>query len=85
MPDEERLGSLAMIDALLSSFPSVVLSAELARRFMQGQRLSMGKEGLAPPAEAGRVRVYGEEGRLLLGTAQVREFGVLAPERLVVL
>jgi len=51
MPEEERIGSLAMVDALLSSFPSVALPVEVARRFMQGQRISMGKEGLVPPAE----------------------------------
>jgi tRNA pseudouridine55 synthase len=85
MPEEERIGSLAMIDALLSSFPRVLLPAELARRFMQGQRLSTEKEGISLPTDAGRVRVYRLDDERLLGTAQIREFSVLAPERLVAL
>jgi tRNA pseudouridine55 synthase len=83
MTEEERLGSLAMIDALLSSFPKVELSADLAKRFLHGQRLSAGKEGLTLPAVGGRVRVYRKEDECLLGTAVIQEFGVLAPERLI--
>lgn len=83
MPMEERVGSLAVIDALLSSFPKLVLPAELAGRFMHGQRLSLGKEGIPLPAEQGRIRVYHADGERLLGTGNMQEFGVLAPERLI--
>jgi len=76
------LSLLAPVDALLSSFPAVELTPELAKRFLQGQRLPLGKEpAVAVPAEQGRVRVYAE-GRLL-GTAQLQEFSILAPERLI--
>lgn len=81
VPESERLQLLAPVDELLSSFPMISLSHELSQRFLQGQRLSLGKEGVAIPAAEGRVRVYHEQ--LLLGTAQLREFGVLAPERLI--
>lgn len=79
----ERRALLAPVDTLLSSFPSLILTDELARRFLQGQRLSLGKEGIAIPAEDGRVRVYRQSDNKLLGTGQMKEFGVLAPERLV--
>jgi tRNA pseudouridine55 synthase len=75
------LSLLAPVDALLSSFPAVELTDELAKRFLQGQRLALGKEPVAVPAEQGRVRVYC--GDKLLGTAQLQEFSILAPERLI--
>jgi tRNA pseudouridine55 synthase len=75
------LSLLAPVDALLSSFPSVELTPELAKRFLNGQRLALGKEAVAVPAEPGRVRVYCE-GKLL-GTANLQEYAVLAPERLI--
>ena len=76
------LSLLAPVDALLSSFPMVELTPELAVRFLQGQRLALGKEAaVAVPAELGRVRVY-SEGKLL-GTAQLQEYAILAPERLI--
>jgi tRNA pseudouridine55 synthase len=78
----EPLSLLAPVDALLSSFPAVELTAELAVRFLQGQRLALGKEGaVVVPAELGRVRVY-SEGKLL-GTAQLQQYAILAPERLI--
>jgi tRNA pseudouridine55 synthase len=83
VPETERCKLLAPVDALLSSFPIITLSEELAKRFLQGQRISLGKEGVAIDMEQGRVRVYRESDRKLLGTAQLVEFGVLAPERLV--
>jgi tRNA pseudouridine55 synthase len=82
LADAERMQTLAAVDALLLSFPAVMLTEELATRFLHGQRLSLGKEGIAVPP-AGRVRVYRESDRQLLGTAHCIEFGVLAPERLV--
>jgi tRNA pseudouridine55 synthase len=75
------LTMLAPVDALLSSFPSVQLTDELAKRFLNGQRLALGKEEVVVPAELGRVRVY--HGEALLGTAILQEYAVLAPERLI--
>jgi tRNA pseudouridine55 synthase len=78
----EPLSLLAPVDALLSSFPPVELTPELAVRFLQGQRLALGKEAaVVVPAGHGRVRVYAE-GKLL-GTAQLQEYAILAPERLI--
>jgi tRNA pseudouridine55 synthase len=77
----ERAAALAPVDALLSSFPALALDEELSRRFLHGQRLALaGMDGLP---RAGRVRVYRQDDRRLLGTAQLMEYGVLAPERLV--
>jgi tRNA pseudouridine55 synthase len=75
------LSLLAPVDALLSSFPAVELTDELAKRFLQGQRLALGKEDIALPAEQGRVRVYHDA--KLLGTATLQEYAILAPERLI--
>ncbi|WP_395406193.1 tRNA pseudouridine(55) synthase TruB [Pseudoduganella sp. UC29_106] len=75
---------LAPVDALLSSFPSIILNDDLARRFLHGQRLPLGKEpSVAVPAQyEGRVRVYAADGRLL-GTGLFGEYAILAPERLI--
>ncbi len=81
--EEQRAALLAPVDTLLSSFPALHLRAELAARFLHGQRLSLGKEGVDLPCAAGRVRVYGENDNNLLGTGNIVEFGVLAPERLI--
>ena len=81
--EPERVRELAPVDALLSSFPSVSLPDEVAARFLHGQRISLGKEQIALPAQDGRVRVYHAGGGQLLGTGLMKEFGVLAPERLV--
>jgi tRNA pseudouridine55 synthase len=78
---EDPLSLLAPVDALLSSFPRVDLTPELEKRFLNGQRLALGKEPVAVPAGQGRVRVYAD-GRLL-GTAILQEYAILAPERLV--
>jgi tRNA pseudouridine55 synthase len=78
-PDPRAL--LAPVDALLSSFPRVDLTPELAKRFLNGQRLALGKELVEVPKEQGRVRVY--ESDKLLGTAMLQEYAVLAPERLI--
>ena len=77
----EPLSLLAPVDALLSSFPAVELTFDLAKRFLNGQRLALGKEDVAVPAEQGRVRVYCDS--KLLGTANLQEYAVLAPERLI--
>ncbi len=85
MVDQDRALALAPVDALLSTFPLINLSEPLAERFRQGQRLSLGKEGIASSELEGRVRVYRATDGQLLGTAQIKEFGVLAPERLIAL
>ncbi|WP_288379119.1 tRNA pseudouridine(55) synthase TruB [uncultured Massilia sp.] len=77
----DPLSLLAPVDALLSSFPSIELSPDLAGRFLNGQRLALGKEAVVVPAQLGRVRVYCE-GKLL-GTANLQEYAILAPERLI--
>jgi tRNA pseudouridine55 synthase len=69
---------LQPVDALLSTFPSVQLDTEAARRFLHGQRLPFAFDA----AKGARVRVYGDGGKLL-GVAKA-EHGVLAPERLVI-
>ena len=83
MEEQQRLTLLAPVDALLSSFPQIVLSDELARRFLQGQRLALAKEDVQLPEQLGRVRVYRESNQQLLGSAQLQEYGILAPERLI--
>jgi tRNA pseudouridine55 synthase len=76
------LSLLAPVDALLQSFPAITLTADLAKRFLQGQRLPLGKEpAVQAPAQQGRVRIY-QDGKLL-GTGQLGEYSILAPERLI--
>jgi len=77
----DPLSLLRPVDALLSSFPALELTAELAKRFLQGQRLALGKEAIEVPPQQGRVRIY-HAGRLL-GTGQLGEYAILAPERLI--
>src|SRR5471032_3561027 len=79
--NEAPFGLLAPIDALLSSFPAVQLTEELAKRFLHGQRIALGKEDVVVPGEPGRVRVYHDA--KLLGTGQLQEYSILAPERLI--
>jgi tRNA pseudouridine55 synthase len=77
MSPGQRRASLRPVDSLLGSLPRVDLDDDLAGRFRQGQRLALDAE-----PRGVRVRVYapGEE---LLGTANVTEWGVVAPERLI--
>jgi tRNA pseudouridine55 synthase len=82
-PEALRRDMLAAPDALLASFPAVHLAPTLAVRFLHGQRISLGKENLPIPPDLGRVRVYRDSDRQLLGTANILDFGVLAPERLI--
>jgi len=74
---------LAPVDTLLSSFPAIELTEALAKRFLNGQRLPLGKEPqvAVPAGHIGRVRVYQAE--RLLGTGQLQEYAILAPERLI--
>lgn len=78
---DNPLSLLAPVDALLSSFPGIDLTQELAARFLNGQRLALNREAVTLPETQGRVRVY-HDGKLL-GTAILQEYGVLAPERLI--
>jgi len=77
----DPLSLLKPVDALLSSFAALQLTPELAKRFLQGQRLALGKEPIDVPQQQGRVRIY-HDGRLL-GTGQLGEYAILAPERLI--
>jgi len=77
----DPLSLLQPVDALLSSFPAIELTPELARRFLQGQRLALGKEEIAVPEQQGRVRIY--HAGSLLGTGILGEYAILAPERLI--
>ncbi len=83
MPEAARLELLDPVDALLSSFPAITLDEELSVRFLHGQRLALAKLMPDLPATPGRVRVYRSSDRQLLGSAQLQEFGILAPERLI--
>jgi tRNA pseudouridine55 synthase len=78
---DNPLSLLAPVDALLSSFPRVELTPELAARFLNGQRLALNREPVTLPETHGRVRVYHDDN--LLGTAILQDWGVLAPERLI--
>jgi tRNA pseudouridine55 synthase len=77
----DPLSLLQPVDALLSSFPALELTPELARRFLQGQRLALGKEDIVVPEQQGRVRIYHDGS--LLGTGILGEYAILAPERLI--
>jgi len=82
LPQAERAARLLPVDALLSKFPRIDLNDELARRFQQGQRIALDRAGATATCEPGRVRVYGPRSALL-GTAQLVEGTLLAPERLM--
>jgi len=73
---EQRRDALGAVDDLLASLRRIDLDETLAGRFRQGQRLAIDAE------PQGRVRVYAPNDELL-GTANVSEWGVVAPERLV--
>ena len=73
-----RSALLAPVDALLTSFPALYLSEELAKRFLHGQRLALGKENVVIPAQEGRVRVYRDADKALLGTGLMQEYSILA-------
>lgn len=77
----DPLSLLQPVDALLSSFPALELTPELGRRFLQGQRLALGKEDIVVPEQQGRVRIY--HAGNLLGTGILGEYAILAPERLI--
>lgn len=80
---DARIAALAPVDALLTSFPALYLSDELAKRFLHGQRLALGKEDIVLPEGQGRMRIYRQSDEQLLGTGLMQEYSVLAPERLI--
>lgn len=82
MSPEQLNQQLQPVDALLSNFPRIDLNEDLSHRFLQGQRLALGKAGVESTVSSGRLRVYGHQ-QQLLGTAQMQPGAVLAPERLV--
>jgi tRNA pseudouridine55 synthase len=82
LSESGRRNSLLPVDSLLSQLIPVVLPPALASRFLQGQRLSLGKEGVALPCGAGRVKVLDAK-QILLGVASLSAEGLLQPERLV--
>ncbi len=83
LSETERKSSLLPADSLLSELIPVVLPPELASRFMQGQRLVLGKEGLDFPSGGfERVKVL-DATKMLLGVASLSAEGMLQPERLV--
>ncbi len=77
MPESARRECLQPVDTLVATLPRVELDDPLAGRFRLGQRLAIE----AQPRGA-RVRVYAPH-EVLLGTANVSEWGVVAPERLI--
>jgi tRNA pseudouridine55 synthase len=77
MAPAERRACLRPVDSLLGSLPRIELDYDLAGRFRQGQRLA-----LEAQPKGARVRVYAPDEELL-GTANVTEWGVVAPERLI--
>jgi tRNA pseudouridine55 synthase len=83
LSETDRKSRLLPADSLLSELIPVVLPPELASRFMQGQRLALGKEGLDFPSGGfERVKVL-DATRILLGVARLSAEGMLQPERLV--
>jgi len=80
---EARSEWLQPVDSLLATFPEVKLPETLAKRFLHGQRIALEKEGIDAAGLSGRVRVYRQETGELLGTANVQEYALLAPERLI--
>lgn len=83
LEDDRRVRALLPVDGLLTTFPKVMLNDVLTQRFLHGQRLALGKEGMTLPGKTGRARVYQESSGRLLGTGLMQEFDVLAPERLI--
>lgn len=76
MAMEARRAQLLPQDSLLASLTKVQLDDALAARFLQGQRLALDAE-----PRGHRVRVYAADE--LLGTANINQYGVIEPERLM--
>ena len=76
MTEEERMNCLMPVDSLLREHTVVTLDPENTGRFLNGVR----RRGVWP--DDGKVAVYGESPRALLGTAHVQA-GELIPGRLL--
>ncbi|MEY2951947.1 MAG: tRNA pseudouridine(55) synthase TruB [Pseudomonadota bacterium] len=76
LPEPQRLAQLLPVDALLTQHAPITLDADNAGRFLSGVR----RRGDWPDATA--VAVYGENPRVLLGSAHVKT-GELIPGRLL--
>ncbi len=76
LPQEERLGALLPVDALLADHVPITLAEEEAGRFLSGLR----RRGPWPDTHA--AAVYGESPRALLGVGHVAA-GELIPDRLL--
>ena len=76
MTEDERMNCLMPVESLLGDHTVVTLDAENTGRFLNGVR----RRGVWP--DDGKVAVYGENPRALLGTAHVQA-GELIPGRLL--
>jgi tRNA pseudouridine55 synthase len=83
LPELSRGNAIESADRLLSTFPAIMLTLELAQRFLHGQRLPLQGQEIVIPKTEGRVRVYRESDKKLLGTGNLTSFGLLAPERVI--
>lgn len=75
LPEADRPGCLAPVDALLGSLPRVDLEGSPAERFRHGNPVE------SPIVAAGRLRVY--EGGRLIGIGEIDAGRKLWPKRLV--
>lgn len=83
LSEADKKSCLLPADSLLSQLIPVVLPPELAVRFIQGQRILLGKEGVDYlPTGTQRVKVLDTK-HILLGVASLSAEGLLQPERLV--
>jgi tRNA pseudouridine55 synthase len=78
MPPAVRREWLLPVDVMLRNLPRVDLGSRQAALFTHGGQLGLG----VPAGVSGRRRVYGPQERLL-GLAELDEFGVLNPRRLI--
>ena len=80
MAPDERASRLQPADFMLAGLPAIDLEADLAIRFLHGQRLRLSPAAAGAPAGVTRVRVYRRGD--LLGTGQLLD-GLLVPQRLI--
>ncbi|MEO8442254.1 MAG: tRNA pseudouridine(55) synthase TruB, partial [Betaproteobacteria bacterium] len=78
MPEAQKNASLLAVDCLAAGLPALALDAGAVTRILQGQVAQVE----VPGAGAGRVRLYGPEGRFL-GLAELDRGGRLLPKRLI--
>ncbi|MBI4990427.1 MAG: tRNA pseudouridine(55) synthase TruB [Rhodocyclales bacterium] len=78
MPPEARNALLQPADTLLATLPRLDLDVDATQRFVRGQAVRAGQQGLI----AGQLRVYAADGRFL-GLGRAAADGLVAPARLV--